>query len=219
MNLSKKAMNSSNIVNLVSLTKNLAETIRKVCDLADSNQNADQELINFTDELKKSFSSLQDRINYLSLQISQIEDITRMLPLWIKRVNQLQNKIVIPSYDDRFILDSCSNLYSDFELFLYQSTSDCFGSIFYEKSFDQLFGVNARIAKIREILMILKDAIRAVFSKNHRNYKNWQSYLDVVMLHLNNLNMMGNELNCYCINLREKLINELEEVATIKTDF
>ena len=198
-------MNLPSIANLSSLIKSVVEITGKAWNLANRNENVDQKLVNFTKELERSFRFRQDQINYLSLQISQIENIIDMLSLWIEEINQLENEILILNLDNLSILDLCP----EFESFLYRSTLDYFSSIFYEKSFDKLFGVNEKINGVRISLTALKITIRAVPSKDSES---WQTYLHIIKFRLNNLKRKGSDLNCHCINLRVKLINELEEI-------
>ena len=205
-------MNLSNIGSLASLTKNVIDIIKNIWDLVDKKQDADQELVTYTQSLKASFKFFQNRISYLSIQISQMETLTRMLPLWIEKTNQLEDKTWNQNLDYQFI----KNLDSDFELFLRESISDTFSAMFFITSFDKLTGVNERIEEIRKDLIQLKTDVEAIPSLD---LQSWQVHLPIIKVHLKDLKKKGTNLDYYCIDLRGKLINELKEVATIKADF
>lgn len=200
-------------VKLAKLTKDVVDIIKSIWELVDRRQNVDQQrLVTQTKILKTRFEYLQNRINDLSLGISQVEDITRRLPLWIEKINELENKILVQNFNDQFVL----NLYSDFESFLRHSNSDYVSAIFYKESFDALPSVNEKIGRIRGYLDSLRDAIHAIPS---RDSESWQIHLPVIKLRLNDLKKEGSKLDYHCIDLRVKFINELKEVATIKFDF
>ena len=147
--------------------------------MVDRNENVGQELVNSTEKLKRSFKFLQDQINDLSLQISQIENITRLLPSWIEKINQLKNNVLIPNLDGISLLNLCSDL----EEFIRRSASGNLGSIFFGKLFDKLSSVNEKRIEIRMSLRDLQTDISEISKISSKDSESLQRNLSKLLLY------------------------------------
>ena len=203
----------------IALSRNVVEAMKdNTWVLLTGTEDINQRLVIYNERLKKSFENFQNRTNDISLQIEQLQPVTRTLKLWNEEIDKLENNISIQNFNDL----SISNLYSDFEIFLHHSNSDhnsnsdyiC--SIFYAKPFDMLHDVNEKITEIRRCLEDLKAAINAIPSKD---FESWQIHLPTIKFLLNNLKIRGHDLSDYCVALLAELMHELIQLATMKTNF
>jgi len=191
-------MDVAMIGSLVAITKSVIEIVKGVGSFFSGSS--------AKEKLEAGFSQLYGRIDVLSVQLEQSENLTRMVPAWIEVANRM------PIWQQPTALDHHEMQLLDRDLrgLMHDSIRDHFSATFFQSHFDRLPGVSMKLEVFRERLRTLD---RTVSTVQPGNVQTLEALWPTITTQFNDARNTASEIQILADDLQGQLIKELREAA------